>query len=237
VNGADVETIGEGENAIICYYQGLEVYYQYQILGTNASVDKPSETVTIGGKAPSANELSLWNDGVYLNAWYYSIGNGERKAVPANWISNNGMVITPDPPDVELAGKTVYIYAEVLPFTRRFRVEGYESPENDPQAFVFRLVGKLGTQTAGIDITFIIFDDGYTDIKHLPYGDYTLTTLHWAWRLGHPLSVSFNDEKLDADSGTVTLKLTESGKVVITYSSDEMDKWLSDDASGVVPME
>ena len=74
------------------------------------------------------------------------------------------------------------------------------------------------------------------DIDHLPYGEYTLRTLHWAWRFGHPDTVSFNGEILNAEAGEVTLDLNTVGDVIITYPKDAVDAWLSDAASGVVPL-
>ena len=197
----------------------------------------------------------MWNKNeCILNGWYYSVGDGEMIPVPKEWLSNNGMVIQLPEPTVEDAGKTYFIFAEVVPTTRRFIVKGYESPENDPQAFVFRLVGKAGTATANIDLTFFIFDTGYIDIERLPYGEYTLTTLHWAWRLGHPDHVIFNKgNKEDMDAveniedvedaiiqatpyGVATLVLDDVGDVIIWYETETIDKWLTDDASGILPI-
>ena len=139
------------------------------------------------------------------------------------------------PPTVEQAGQTIYVFAEVLPTTRRFSVEGFYSPENDPQAFVFRLKG-IEKATEGIDITFVILDDGYVDIELLPYGKYTLTTLHWAWRLDHPDNVTFNEQSPSAETGVVTLDLNAPGDVIINYPEEYNTQWLSDAASGYVPI-
>ena len=237
INGSVNQEISANNNqAIICYYQGLQVNYQYQILGMGGTIAEPTDTVRIGGARPELKTLELWNDGYTLTGWYYSIGVGELIPANADWISNDGMSIWLPAPEVDLAGKTIYVYAEVVPTTRRFSVEGFQTDENDPQAFVFRLTGKLGTPTAGIDVTFTIFDIGHTDIEHLPYGEYTLTTLHWAWRFGHPNTVTFNDAVLDAATGSVTLHLNTTGDVIITYPSTAINKWLTDAASGTVPL-
>lgn len=236
-NGSSqVAKTASDDQEIICSYQGLSVNYRYQIIGVGGTIAEPTDTVSIGEGKPKAKTLVLWNDGYILNAWYYAIGDGERQSVPAGWLSNDNMVISLPEPEVSLAGQTVYVYAEVIPTTRRFHVEGFETVENDPQAFVFRLIGKAGTATANIDVTFTIFDIGYMDIDHLPYGKYTLRTLHWAWRFGHPDTVSFNGELLNAEAGEVTLDLNTVGDVIITYPKDAVDAWLSDAASGVVPL-
>ena len=237
-------TITGNGQTIVCSYLGLKVNYQYQVIGVGGTIQKTqdgdqqdsTDTVTIGGDDPKSKKLVLWNDGYVLSGWYYAIDDGERKPVPKEWLSDNNMVVTPLPPDVDLAGKTVYVYAEVIPTTRRFSVEGFATPENDPQAFVFNLKGTAGTATSGVDVTFVIYDDGYIDISYLPYGEYTLTTLHWAWRLDHPTTVTFNDETHTVENGMVTLELDTTGDVIIHYPSKYNDKWLSDDASGTVPL-
>ena len=231
-------TITANGQEITCYYTGLSVYYQYQIMGTGmgATIENPTDNITIGSGQQSTKKLTLWSEGYFINKWYYSIDDGELQPVPDGWLANNKTIITMNQPTTDMAGKTVYVFAEVLPTTRRFRVDGFATDDNDPQAFVFHLEGTAGTQTAGIDLTFTIFDTGYLDIERLPFGEYTLTTLHWAWRLGHPDKVTFNGDEMEAETGTVTLHLNTTGDVIITYRDTYSDKWLSDDASGYVPL-
>ena len=241
-NGSDsVEITANNDQAVICYYTGLEVYYQYQIRGEGGTIDAPTDIVVIGGEPPKPKTLKLWDDEAFiLYAWYYAIDNGEELSVPSEWLSvdsEGNAVIELPAPEVKDAGKTYYVFAEVLPTVRRFKVEGFASPENDPQAFVFELKGA-DADTEKVDVTFFIFDVGHIDLALLPYGKYTLTTLHWAWRYGTPTSVTFGDNVMDASSGTVTLDLTTPGDVIITYPSSEVNaKWLTDDASGIVAIE
>ena len=226
----------------ICFYDGLEVHYRYQVIGMGGTIDGDTDKVIIGDKTPESRTLQLWSDGYMLRGWYYAIDDGEFMPVQDGqdgWdISDDQYTISLPKPEAQDAGKTIYVYAEVVPISRRFQVAGYASPENDPQAFVFRLQGTAGTATAGIDLTFIIFDTGYIDIEYLPYGVYTLTTLHWAWRPGHPTTVVFNNISygLEHDVGYVELDLRTSGDVTINYPNTLNDDWLSDDASGIVPL-
>ena len=226
-------------NVVVCSYQGLEVYYLYQVRGVGASIENPTDTVVIGGGAPKSKTLELWgkNGEYFVNNWYYSVGGGEEEPVPESWLSDDKMTITiPESAvKVEHAGKMIYVYAEVVPATRRFIVDGFLSPENDPQAFVFHIRGAE-TATADVDVDFIIFDNGYVDISHLPYGTYTITTLHWAWRYGAPASVTFGGVEHPIENGQVTLELKVSGDVIITYPAKMNEQWLTDDASGIVPL-
>ena len=235
VNGsATVKISATNDQTVECFYQGLEVYYQYQVLGVGGTIGNPTDTVAIGGDPPEGKTLTLWGDRYFLHAWYYSVGDGERIPLEEEWLSEDKMTVTLPAPDVSMAGQTVYVFAEVFSNTRRFKVEGFTSPENDPQAFIFHLKGKKGTVTEKVDVTFIIFDNGHTDITLLPYGEYTLTTLHWAWRYGHPDTVTFDDEVLDATSGTVSLSLDTPGDVAIVYPTQGNEKWLTDAASGIL---
>ena len=204
-------------------------------MGGNINGDA-TETVVVGAR-PQARMLTLWNDGFLLNAWYYSIDDGEKMLVPVEWLSDDRLTIQPTEASAAWVGKTIYVYAEVIPATRRFQVTGFTTTANDPQAFVFNLKGVQGTPTADIDLTFFIFDNGHLDIEQLPYGQYTLTTLSWAWRYGHPQSVRIGEgSPLDATSGSVTLNLNTTDEVVITYSSNnKKTQWLSDDVAGVIP--
>ena len=49
-------------------------------------------------------------------------------------------------------------------------------------------------------------------------------------------SVSFGGVSQNANNGVVTLDLNTTGEVTVVYPTEAMDQWLSDDASGVVPM-
>lgn len=226
-------------NVVVCSYQGLEVYYLYQVRGVGASIENPTDTVVIGGGAPKSKTLELWgkNGEYFVNNWYYSVGDGEEQEVPESWLSGDRLTVTIPESEVNVAhaGKMIYVYAEVVPATRRFIVDGFLSPENDPQAFVFNIRGAEPA-TADVDVDFFIFDNGYVDISHLPYGTYTITTLHWAWRYGAPASVIFDgvEHAIDENGQVEELELKVSGDVVITYPAKMNEQWLTDDASGMV---
>ena len=240
-NGDNLVEIVGADTVVTCYYTGLEVHYRYQVMGQGGYFVDGVDTVAIGsGTRPAKKTLTFTEQGVggyIVNGWYYAVGDGALQTVPAELLSDNMMSIQLLEPGVEYAGETVYVYVEVIPATRHFRVDGFTTTANDPQAFVFNLKGTEGTSTAGIDLTFFIFDNGHLDIDHLPYGQYTLTTLSWAWRYGHPQSVRIGEgSPLDATSGSVTLNLNTTDEVVITYSSNnKKTQWLSDDVAGVIP--
>ena len=80
-----------------------------------------------------------------------------------------------------------------------------------------------------VNVTFAIIDTDYIDVTMLPYGEYTLTLLNFAWRFDAP-TISFNGETFEETSGVYELSLTGEGTVVFNYSQSSVDnRWLSDD--------
>ena len=228
-NASTAVELLEDNKEIKCYYKGLDVYYRYQIMGSSGGVLDNYTGDTIVGERPQSTTLTL-SDGYLLNGWYYSIDAEEMKPLDPewNWLSNNDMTISPTEAPIEWASKTVYIYAVVIPKTRRFEVTGVTTTV-DPQPFMFTLKGKTGTKTERVNVTFAIIDNDYIDVTMLPYGEYTLTLLNFAWRFGAP-TISFNGETFEETSGVYELSLTGEGTVVFNYSQSSVDnRWLSDD--------
>ena len=226
-----VEIVGDGQE-IICYYQGLDVQYRYQIIGSTGGSLTEYIGDTVVGSVPKKTTLSINGDGFFLNRWYYTVsGDDKQKAVPDEWLSGDGMTLAPTAPGAEWAGKTITVYAEILPTTRTFVNVGL--PENSTQAVVYRLKGKDETATAGVDVTFTIIGNGSAVIAILPYGEYTVTVLDWAWRYADP-SVTFNGDTFVSTTGSFDLTLDAVGDVTFTFSGSSNNQWLTDDANGTV---
>ena len=78
----------------------------------------------------------------------------------------------------------------------------YDIDEN--QAFLFRVKGKEGTATAGIDIYVSVIGNGSTTIKDLPLGNYNVTELlSWSWRYSNDNAV--RELELQYNNGSNTL--------------------------------
>lgn len=230
-NGTQTYEIINNDFEVICKYKGVDVYYRYQITGSNgASLSIYTADTVVGEKAEQA-ELTLAR-GYYLRRWYYTVGNGEETEVPQQWLSYDGdkIIVSPDVAPVEWAEKTVYIYAVVLPKTRRFVVSG-ASASPEAQMFIFRLKGKQNE----VDVTFVISGNDYVDVAMLPYGDYTVTVLDWTWRYGLPM-MTYGGETQAAQNGSFELTLGEDGDVNFIYSGTPNEKWLTDDISHSIPL-
>lgn len=245
-NQNTVVSILENDTKVVCYYKGLEVYYRYQVVGSaGGRLSVTSDDENVVGSPPKSTTLTLY-DGYYLYRWCYMVGKGEYLTVPETWISDDKMTVTPDPSLKEWAGQTVYIYAEVLPVTRRFSVSGKVHASKE-QAFVFNIKSKGAIGTATVDVTFVIFGNdanSYLDIAMLPPGNYTITVLDWAWRYGDPtveLSTSSggssNTDKVTAvGDGVFDITITTTDNVVFNYNTAPNDKWLSDDVAGYLDL-
>lgn len=218
-------------NVLKCFYTGLEVYYRYQIIGTGASFDIYNVDGAKVGEEPQKATLTVAT-GHFVNGWHYVVGNGEEQELPTEWLTNvdaKTTIVSPAKSPVEWAGKTIYIYAEVLPETRRFVVEG-AATLIDPQAFIFHLEGKAETNTEAVNVTFVIVGNDYVDICELPFGDYTISMLGWSWRYGTP-TVQFGDKSIEFVNNSASISLNEVGNVTFRYSGTPNDKWLTDETA------
>ena len=218
-------------NVLKCFYTGLEVYYRYQIIGTGASFDIYNVDGAKVGEKPQAATLTVAT-GHFVNGWHYVVGNGEEQELPTEWLTKvdaKTTLVSPAESPVEWAGKTIYIYVEVLPETRRFVVEG-AATLIDPQAFIFHLEGKEETNTEAVNVTFVIVGNDYVDICELPFGDYTISLLGWSWRYGTP-TVQFGDKSIEFVNNSASISLNEVGNVTFRYSGTPNDKWLTDETA------
>ena len=230
--GAPSVNIGSDNTSIICYYKALEVYYRYQITGSSGGGTLSVQTVdkNVVGEKPQSTTLTLLNDGYFVNQWYYVVGNGEKQAVPAGWISADGKTVSPDESPVDWAGKTIYIYAEVLPRAKRFSLVG-EVANNKNEAFIFNIKSTGDNASANVDVTFVIFGNDYLDIEMLPHGEYTITVLNWSWRYSTP-TLTYNSQTYQSESGVFVVNLQPEGDVVFNYSGTRDDKWITDEIYG-----
>lgn len=226
----NVVVLASNNMEIKCYYNALSVYYRYQISGETrgATLSVINDDNAVVGARPESTTLSLINDGYFLNRWYYIVGD-EEHALPDAWLSQDKMTVSPEAAPVEWAGKTVYIYAEVLPTTRRISVSG-DVANNKEQAFIFKIQSVQKGQSE-VDITFVIFGNDYVDIAMLPHGEYIITVTGWAWRYGVP-TLTYNSETYQSANGVFALTLDESGDIVFNYTEAPNDKWITDDLAG-----
>ena len=87
------------------------------------------------------------------------------------------------------------------------------------QIFIFRIQGKAGTETAGVDLTVTVVGNGSVTITELPTGSYTVTEMtDWSWRY----------EIADAQR---EIELTSTGTNEIVYDNSRQNgKWVDGNA-------
>ncbi len=227
-NPETVYTVTKDDEEIICYYQGLTVFYRYQILGGIGGTLNINDGSAAVGASPE-NEVKLTvNTGFYLEGWKYAVGDGELQPVPDEWLREDKMILTVTDTKADWVGKTVYVYAELLPTTRTFEVTGSDSSEQKGvHSFLFNIKGKPETITADIDLTFIIVGNGSIKIERLPYGEYTITPLGWAWRYGMP-EVHVGGTKIDLVDNKAHVTFSNADDVKFQYSTATKTDWLTD---------
>ena len=232
ISNGDHKAVITKDQVVTCQYIGQVINYVYQIAGSKGGNITPSSVEVKFGEESKGAVLTLY-DGYFLKTCYYVVGKGEQTPVPATWLSNNEdgkTVITPKDPPVDWTGKTIYIYAEVLPTTRRFAVSGIDE-DHDHSVFVYNLKGKENTATAGVNVTIVIAGNDYIYVEELPYGEYTLQILDWSWRYALP-TVYVGGYQADVSGTTFDVTLDREGEVVFEYSDvHPSHQWLTDETA------
>ena len=84
------------------------------------------------------------------------------------------------------------------------------------QVFIFRIQGKAGTETGGIDLTVTVAGNNSVTVTKLPTGSYTVTELtDWSWRYEN-----------DAAEREVNLTYNNGSNEIVYDNSRENGKWL-----------
>ena len=223
-------TIGVSDSTQIinCEYKGLTVYYRYQILGgIGGTLSINGDSAAVGTSPEKAVVLTV-NTGFYLEGWKYSVGEGELQPVPDEWLSDDKMTLKVTDTRADWVGEMIYVYAELLPTTRTFEVTGSDSSEQKGvHSFLFNIKGKAETDTEDIDLTFIIVGNGSIKLERLPYGEYTITPLGWAWRYGMP-RVYVGENNIDLVDGKANVTFSNADNVVFQYTEATKTYWLTD---------
>ena len=178
-----VQVVDEGQK-LICYYQGMDVYYRYQIEGSGGQFDVWNSD-TVVGTAPKSDKLTLIENNYVLHGWYYQVDGGEKQPIPQTWFPSDPMTVEPPAPKAEWANKTITIIAEVRPSSLTIQnvIIAPDTPEwvTENQGFVYRIQGIADTDTAGVSLRVAVLDQ--QTILGLPVGAYTVTVENaWSWR-------------------------------------------------------
>ena len=223
-NPNDVKEITAADQEIICFYNSMSVYYLFQeAISGRGIISKPTYEGHVG-ILPEQDEAMITataRDGYRFIGWYLDKAGTQSVEQYANVYGEGGASIMPKTPTPDMANQTITFYALFEPTTRVFKNEGVA---DESQAFIYRIEG-IDTANSNVDVTFVITGNGSVTLAMLPYGNYRITVLNWAWRYGLPNGMVEN---------SVEVNINTAEPFTFVYSGTPTDKWLTDDASGTV---
>lgn len=165
-------------NVITFVYEEKTVSIKYRLVGPLGcgSLTSTSENVTASLGVPNGSG-PLVNNGFLFMGWFTD--EACLTAVDPAAVDEDGYFIPVK--DGAVWHDTTY-YAKFIAKETDLTISANGCVDAD-QSFMFRVVGKQGTETAGIDVTISVLGNGSTTIAKLPTGEYTVSALSaWAWR-------------------------------------------------------
>lgn len=176
------------KNVITFWYVDAPVEIEYQVVvdgvsGINVkgcyvtpTLDSTSShgnvSEDVKGSVPTAGT------GYHFAGWYKD--EGCTQLVNEDWVGEGNKLIPKPDGEKNVIFAATY-YAKFEPIRLTISKEGENVQPED--TFLFRIEGKSGTATAGINITVSITGQGSTTVSYIPAGDYTIKELtDWSWR-------------------------------------------------------
>ena len=118
----------------------------------------------------------------------------------SSWVNSETRRIVPQKDGNVWNGATYYAKFAALETDLTITTQSTSSSDAN-QVFLFRIQGKTGTKTEGIDLTVTVVGNNSVTVTKLPTGDYTVTELtDWSWRYEN--STARRDLTLEYNNGT-----------------------------------
>ena len=224
-----IETVQEGEapalNVITFYYTEQTVDIKYKVVGPDGcgtlDNDQEAQLKVLTGEPKGSTPTAA--SGYKFVGWYKD--EDCTQAVDDAWVTT-GDKLTPGKTKnygTEAAsvmgyeGATYYAKFEADVADLTITKSGAEAIDEN-QSFVFRITGKAGTVTAGVDMEVVIHGEGSVKVKGLQVGEYTVTEVtDWSWRY-------------TPDRSSKSVTLSPGGATVTFTNKRTTDKWLSGSA-------
>lgn len=204
-------------NVIEFLYQEMTVPLRYHIVGPTGcgALSQYSENVTAISGSPNGS-TPIVNKGFLFRGWYTDAAC--TRPVDAAWVGADGR-LSPQKTGSIWTAATYYAKFTALETDLTITTKSTAAIDAD-QVFLFRIKGKDGTDTAGIDLTVTVVGNGSVTVTKLPTGDYTVTELtDWSWRY---------------ENGTaqreITLEYTEDTNELVYDNNRPNGKWLDGNA-------
>ena len=207
----------EAYNVLEFRYQERTVSLKYQLVGPAGcgSLSQMSQNIKAISGVPDGS-TPLVSNGFFFAGWYLDAAC--TIPVPASWVNADTNRLVPVKTGNVWTDTTYYAKVIAMETKLTIRVTGADSRDSQ-QSFLFRVTGKDGTDTAGVNLTVSILGNDSVTITHLPVGSYTITELTgWSWRYGAE------------DTRDITLDYSEDGTVVIFDNTRQNGLWLDGNA-------
>ena len=167
-------------NVLEFLYQEKTVSLKYQIVGPAGcgSLTQYSENVMSITGVPNGS-TPIVNNGFQFVGWY--LDEGCTVTVDDTWVNEKNHLVSEKTGEV---WKTVTYYAKFIALETDLTITTASTADIDKdQVFIFRILGKAGTETAQIDLTVTVVGNDFVTVTKLPVGMYTVTELtDWSWR-------------------------------------------------------
>lgn len=205
-------------NIIEFLYKEKTVALKYQIVGPDGcgALSQYSVNLLAVSGVPNGTvegSMPFVNNGFAFMGWY----TDEACTTPVNsaWVDTATNRLVPQKTGAIWTAETYY--AKFVALETDLTVTTKSTADIDKeQAFIFRIKGKEGTDTADVDITVTVIGNSSTTVTKLPTGDYTVTELtDWSWRYENS---TYQRE--------ITLEYSESGTEIVFDNSRQNGKWL-----------
>ena len=186
-------------NVIEFLYQEKTVALKYQIVGPSGcgALSQYSENLTAISGQPNGS-IPLVNNGFIFLGWYQDANC--TVPVDSSWVNSETRRIVPQKDGNVWNGATYYAKFAALETDLTITTQSTSSSDAN-QVFLFRIQGKTGTKTEGIDLTVTVVGNNSVTVTKLPTGDYTVTELtDWSWRYEN--STARRDLTLEYNNGT-----------------------------------
>ena len=208
----------ESLNIIEFYYGETTVGLKYQIVGPDGcgSLTMGSENLPAISGEPTGS-MPLVQKGFVFLGWYTD-PDCTQPVDPA-WVDSSHLL---KPEKTANVWTSATYYAKFAALETELTITTMSTAAADAdQVFIFRIQGKAGTETGGIDLTVTVAGNNSVTVTKLPTGSYTVTELtDWSWRYEN-----------DAAKREVNLTYNNGANKIIYDNSRENGKWLDGNAA------
>ncbi len=205
-------------NIIEFLYQESTASLKYQMVGPAGSgaLSQYSENLTAISGMPIGS-APIVNEGFIFLGWYTDASC--TVPVDSSWVEGATNRIVPRKSGNVWTAATYYAKFAALETDLTVTTKSTAASDSD-QAFLFRIQGKPGTDTEGIDLMISVIGNGSVTVTKLPTGEYTVTELtDWSWRYENA-----------AAQRNITLEYRPEGSELIFDNSRENPFWLDGNA-------